>query len=494
MEVIFKMKLKKILDNINFEVIRGDLEKDIVEIGYDSREIKENNLFIAIKGFETDGHQYISQAVRNGASAVIIENEITEYLPGIVYIKVKNSRRVMAEVAKNFFDNPLSDINLVGITGTNGKTTTAYLLYNILKEYAGRAALFGTIQNIIGGEEVDSSRTTPESLDLYRYFSRMKDKGIKYGVMEVSSHALDLYRVYGMDFAAAIFTNISPEHLNYHKSLENYREVKSRLFSNLNSQQYAIINSDDPNAEYIQKKSNGQNFCYSLNSKSADLYTSEYQLNQKGMKYKSEGRVSSVFELNLGGIFNIYNSLASILTADLLGIEKEISQKALTEINSVPGRFEIINAGQDFQVVVDYAHTPDGMKNILETAAAMEKNRLIILFGCGGDRDRSKRSEMARLAENYADYTIVSNDNPRSEDPEIIFSEIKNGFSEGFSDYEIIPDRKKAIRKAIMMAEKDDLVMLLGRGHEKYQVIKDKKIELDDRQVAYRAAEKMKGN
>ena len=487
------MKLKKILNNIDFEVIRGDLKKDIVEIGYDSRDIKENNLFIAIKGFETDGHQYIAQALENGASAVIIENEITEYQPEIAYIKVKNSRRAMAKMAKNFFDDPLNDINLVGITGTNGKTTTAYLLYNILKEYAGRAALFGTIKNIIGGKVVDSSRTTPESLDLYRYFARMKKSGIKYGVMEVSSHALDLYRVYGMDFAAAIFTNISPEHLNYHKSFENYREVKSRLFSNLSNQQYAVINVDDPNAEYIQNKSNGKNFSYSLNSKTADLYTSEYQLNQRGMKYKSEGRVSSIFELNLGGIFNIYNSLAAILTADLLGIAKEISKKALLKIKSVPGRFEIINVGQNFQVVVDYAHTPDGMKNVLKTAAAMEKNRLIVLFGCGGDRDRSKRAEMAKLAEKYADYTIVSNDNPRSEDPEIIFSEIENGFSQDFSDYEIISDRKKAIEKAIMMAEKDDLVMLLGRGHEKYQVIKDKKIELDDRKVAYRAAEKTKG-
>ncbi|MFW5961512.1 MAG: UDP-N-acetylmuramoyl-L-alanyl-D-glutamate--2,6-diaminopimelate ligase [bacterium] len=487
------MKLNNLLNNIDFEVIRGDLEKNIVEISYDSREIEENNLFIAIKGFETDGHQYIAQAVENGASAVIIENEISEYQPETSYIKVKNSRRVMAEIAKNFFNNPLSDINLVGITGTNGKTTTAYLLYNILKEYAGRAALFGTIKNIIGGNEVDSSRTTPESLDLYRYFARMKARGIKYGVMEVSSHALDLYRVYGMDFAAAIFTNISPEHLNYHKNFENYKAVKSRLFSNLNSRQYAVINADDPNAEYIKEKSNGQNFSYSLNSKTADLYTSEYQLNQKGMKYKSQGRVNLTFELNLGGIFNIYNSLAAILTADLLGIEKEVSLKALTEIKSVPGRFEIINAGQDFQIVVDYAHTPDGMKNVLETAAAVEKNRLIVLFGCGGDRDRSKRPEMARLAEKYADYTIVSNDNPRSEDPAVIFSEIKKGFSESFSDYQIIPDRKKAIEAAVKMAEKGDLLMLLGRGHEKYQIIKDKKIELDDRRVAYQAVEKMKG-
>ena len=488
------MKLKQLLKNINYKVKAGNLNKKIAEMKYDSREIKKNNLFIAISGFETDGHQYISQAIDNGAVAVIIEKELPVYKKDITYIKVENSRKSMAELGRIFFNDPLSDINLVGITGTNGKTTTAYLLYKIFKEHTGKAALFGTIKNIIGEEELDSVRTTPESLDLYRYFAKMRKKGIKYGVMEVSSHALDLYRVQGMDFAAAIFTNISAEHLDYHKNFENYREVKSRLFSQLNNNQYAVINIDDPNAEFISRKSEGNNFNYSLDSKSADLYTTEFKLYQKGMEYKTGGRINSFFELNLGGIFNIYNSLAAILTANLLGFEKQIIKKSLTEINSVPGRFEIINAGQDFQIVVDYAHTPDGMKNVLKTAAAMEKNKLIILFGCGGDRDRSKRPAMAKLAEEYADYTFVSNDNPRTEDSEVIFTEIKNGFSENFNNYEIIPDRRTAINKAIMLAEKDDLVMILGRGHEKYQVLKDKKIELDDRKIAHLAAEKVKGN
>ncbi len=487
------MELKKILNNVDFKLKGGNLNIDIIDIKYDSREIKEDNLFIAISGFETDGHQYITQAIENGASAVIIEKEISEYQSNITYIKVENSRKTMAEIAKNFFDDPLQDINLIGITGTNGKTTTSYLLYNILKEYTAKSALFGTIKNIIGDNELSSSRTTPESIDLYRYFAQMREEGINYGVMEVSSHALDLYRVHGMNFAAAVFTNISPEHLDYHKNLENYREVKSRLFSQLQSDQFAVINIDDQNASYIKDKSKGKTYSYSLDSKSADLYTTEFKLHQKGMEYKTGGIINSKFELNLGGIFNIYNSLAAILTADLLGIEKETIKKALNKVRSVPGRFEMINAGQNFQIVVDYAHTPDGMKNVLETAAVMEKNRLIVLFGCGGDRDRAKRPAMAKLAEKYADYTIVSNDNPRSEDPEIIFSEIKKGFTKDFNDYEIIADRKKAIEKAIKTAKKDDLVMLLGRGHEKYQVLKNGKIELDDREVAYQAAEKLKG-
>lgn len=482
------MKLNKLLSNIDFELKNGNLKNEITEIKYDSREIEKGNLFIAISGFEVDGHQFIEQAIKKGAAAVVIEKEISNYQSGVSYIKVDNSRKTMAELGKNFFENPLADIKLVGITGTNGKTTTSYLLYNILKEYYGKAALFGTIKNIIGEQVLDSSRTTPESIDLYRYFSQMREKGVEYGVMEVSSHALDLYRVEGMKFAGAIFTNISPEHLDYHKNLENYRTVKSRLFAQLNSDQYAVINLDDPNADYIQKKSGGKDYFYSLSSSKADLYTSDYQLHQRGMEYKTAGRVEALFKLNLGGVFNIYNSLAAILTADLLGVEKETIKSALTNISAVPGRFEIINAGQDFQIVVDYAHTPDGMKNVLKTAAAMDKNKLIVLFGCGGDRDHSKRAAMAALAEKYADYTIVSNDNPRSEEPAEIFSEIEAGFSKGFTNYEIIADRKKAIGRAVKLAEKGDLVMLLGRGHERNQIFKNKKIELDDRKVAYQAA------
>ena len=487
------MKLKKILNNIEFKLESGNLNIEIKDIKYDSREINKDNLFIAITGFESDGHQYISQAIENGALAVIIEKDIPEYQSDITYIKVENSRKTMAEIAKNFFDYPLQDIKLIGITGTNGKTTTSYLLYNILKEHTAKSALFGTIKNIIGDNVLNSSRTTPESIDLYRYFAQMREEGINYGVMEVSSHALDLYRVHGMNFEAAIFTNISPEHLDYHKNLENYREVKSRLFSQLKSEQFAVINIDDQNGDYIKNKSRGKNYSYSLDSKSADLYTREFKLHQKGMEYRTGGMINSIFELNLGGIFNIYNSLAAILTAKLLGIEEETIKKALNKVKSVPGRFEMINAGQDFQIVVDYAHTPDGMKNVLETAAVMEKNRLIVLFGCGGDRDRSKRPAMAKLAEKYADYIIVSNDNPRNEDPDKIFTEIKKGFTKDFNNYEIVFDRKKAIEKAIKIAKKDDLVMLLGRGHEKYQVLKDRKIELDDRKIAYQAAEKVKG-
>lgn len=479
------MKLKFLLKDLDYQLKFGSLDLNISGLKYDSREVETGDLFIAVSGFEKDGHNYIEKAAAAGAAAVIIEKEITDYQPGLSYIKVDNSRKMMALIAKKFFGNPLQDINLIGITGTNGKTTTAFLLYNILKKQKAKAALFGTVKNIIGEKEITSKRTTPESIDLYRYFAQMREEGIKFGVMEVSSHALDLYRVAGMDFKAAVFTNLSPEHLDYHQNLENYLEVKAGLFSQLKKDSFAVINYDDQNADFIAQKSNAQNYFYSLKSSAADLKAVEYKLKRQGMEFRTSGLIKADFELNLGGIFNIYNSLAAVLTAFLIDIDLKTIQKTLAELKSVPGRFELIAGGQDFQLVVDYAHTPDGMENVLKTAAEMKKNRLLVLFGCGGDRDRSKRPVMAQIAEKFADYTIVTNDNPRTESEARIFAEIKAGFSESYQKYEIIADRKKSIKKIIEMAAADDLVMLLGRGHEKYQVLKNKKIELDDRKTAF---------
>ena len=481
------MKLKDVLNGIDTEFIKGKTDIEISELRYDSREVEENNLFIAVSGFEADGHDYIENAVENGAAAVVIENEIENYRPDITYIRVGKSRRVMAELANNFFGHPLRYIDLIGITGTNGKTTTAYLIYKILKKSGIKTALFGTIKNIIGDKELDSKRTTPESVDLYRYFRRMVEEDVSYAVMEVSSHALDLYRVYGMEFTLAVFTNLTSEHLDYHKDLTSYRQVKSKLFSQLNHNGFAVVNIDDSSSSLMLKKSSGENYTYSLNNFQASLFVKEYNLDQAGIKYNTSGLFEENYKLKLGGIFNIYNSLAAVLSTYLLGIKKGAISDALLEVEGVPGRFELINCGQDYQVIVDYAHTSDGMKNVLEAAENIKKNRMIVLFGCGGDRDKGKRPAMAELAEKHADYVIVSNDNPRSEDPDEIFSDIKEGFSSDFNKYEIIADRREAIQKAVNKAEKDDIVLLLGRGHEKYQIIKDQKIELDDREVAKKA-------
>lgn len=478
------MKLQKILDGIEFKLVKGDLDIEIKDINYDSRDIKKDNLFIAVSGFKVDGHDFIDSAVKNGASAVIIEKNLNFYYPGVSYIKVENSRREMAAAANNFFNKPLRYIDLIGITGTNGKTTTAFLLYNILKEAGIKTALFGTIKNVIANQELSAKRTTPESLDLYRYFSEMVKKDVKYAVMEVSSHALDLYRVEHMKFALAVFTNLSSEHLDYHKTMDNYKKAKSKLFSQVKNNGFSVLNFDDKSFNFMLSKSNGENYTYSLDDHNSDLFVEDYRLTKHGISYKTIGLFEENFDLKLGGLFNIYNSLAAVLSSYLLGIKKYIAAEALRNIDGVPGRFELINEGQDYQVIVDYAHTPDGMKNVLEAVENIKNARLIVLFGCGGDRDRSKRPLMAELAEEYADFVIVTNDNPRSEEAEKIFSEIKKGFSFDFKDYKIISDRRQAINQAISMAKKDDIVLLLGRGHEKYQIIKDKKIELDDRVVA----------
>jgi UDP-N-acetylmuramoyl-L-alanyl-D-glutamate--2,6-diaminopimelate ligase len=478
------MKLQKILDGIEFEIIKGDLNIEIKDINYDSRNIKKDNLFIAVSGFKQDGHDFIDSAVINGASAVIIEKELDFYHPGVSYIKVENSRREMAAAANNFFNKPLRYIDLIGITGTNGKTTTAFLIYSILKEAGIKTALFGTIKNVIDNEEISAKRTTPESLDLYRYFSEMVKKDVRYAVMEVSSHALDLYRVEQMEFTLAVFTNLSSEHLDYHKTMENYKKAKSKLFSQLKNNGFAVINYDDQYSSFMFLKSSGENYSYSLKNENADLYVDNYSLKKHGLSYKTAGLFEENFDLKLGGLFNVYNSLAAVLSSFLLGVKKNTAAEALRNIDGVPGRFELINEGQDYQVIVDYAHTPDGMKNVLEAVENIKTKRLIVLFGCGGDRDRGKRPLMAELAEEYADFVIVTNDNPRSEEAEKILEEIKSGFSSEFKKYKIIPDRRQAIYHAISMAEKNDIVLLLGRGHEKYQIIKDQKIELDDRDVA----------
>ncbi|MFW6280943.1 MAG: Mur ligase family protein, partial [Halanaerobium sp.] len=316
------MKLQKILDGIEFELIKGDLNIEIRDINYDSREIKKDNLFIAVFGFKLDGHDFIDSAVINGASAVMIEKELDFYHPGISYIKVENSRREMAAASNNFFNKPLRYIDLIGITGTNGKTTTAFLIYSILKEAGIRTALFGTIKNVIDDEEISAKRTTPESLDLYRYFSKMVEKDVRYAVMEVSSHALDLYRVEQMDFTLAVFTNLSSEHLDYHKTMENYKKAKSKLFSQLKNNGFAVINYDDHYSNFMLLKSNGENYSYSLKNKNTDLYVENYSLKKHGLSYKTAGLFEEKFDLKLGGLFNIYNSLAAVLSSYLLGVKK----------------------------------------------------------------------------------------------------------------------------------------------------------------------------
>jgi UDP-N-acetylmuramoyl-L-alanyl-D-glutamate--2,6-diaminopimelate ligase len=483
------IKLENLITELKVNNIDGNLTTDVAGIAYDSRKVEAGYVFVAITGFETDGHQYIDEAIANGANVILAEQEIEQQ--EVTVIQVDDTRAALAQISAKFYDYPADELTVIGVTGTNGKTTTTYLIEGILSSLGLKTGLVGTIKNKVGSNEESSSRTTPESLDLQRMFAEMLADGVTHVVMEVSSHALALDRVLGIDFDRKVFTNLSRDHLGFHESFEQYLNAKLKLFKS--NDKPSIINVDDSRADKMADEISGTILTYGI-EREADFSGSEIEINAKGVQYNLLNNDTSLeIDLQLTGKFNVYNSLAAISTVVSMGYDLAEVKEQIEEISGVPGRFETINAGQDYGVIVDYAHTPDGMKNVLETAAAMDKNRLIVLFGCGGDRDRSKRPAMASLAEKYADYTIVSNDNPRSENQSKIFSEIKVGFSEEFKAYEIIADRKKAIEYAIKMAKKNDLVLLLGRGHEKYQILNNKKIKLDDRQVAYQAAAEVKG-
>ncbi len=480
------MNLSHIIQDLTPVNIKGKLDLNIKEIGYDSRKLKSDSLFICIEGFKDDGHKYINQAIKKGAKAVVIEKKLSYYSKDITYIRVKNSREAMAKIAAVFFDYPLTELSLIGVTGTNGKTTTTYLIKSILEKAGYKTGLIGTIKNIINNRSLPAVRTTPESLDLYRIFKELVENGVDYTIMEVSSHALDLKRVYNMDFKVAVFTNISQDHLDYHKSIEDYLAAKSLLFKQLESDGTAVVNIDNKFCDKIIEAVTGKVLRYSINNKS-DLMASEIVLTPRKAEFTVTGK--GRIKLNLTGRFNIYNALAAIGAGYSLGIQFKIIKEGLEKNEGVAGRFELIDCGQDFAVIVDYAHTPDGMKNVLTTAREFVKGDIIVIFGCGGDRDRGKRPQMGKIAMQYADYCILTSDNPRSEDPFKILEQIEAGIEnkKGNFLYMVIPDRKEAIFQGIEKANKNDTVIIFGKGHETYQIFKNKTIHFDDREEAQEA-------
>lgn len=490
------MELRELVKELKTEQVIGNTQLKISGIQYDSRQIEDNHLFIAITGFNQDGHNFIENAIKNGAKAVLIERELEYYRPGICYILVKDSRKVMSFLAARFYRNPQHQLSLIGVTGTNGKTTTTYLIRAILEQAGIKTGLIGTIQNIIGEQTLPATRTTPESLDLYRLFAQMVDVGITHVVMEVSSHALDLNRVEGMDFQVAVFTNITQDHLDYHHSLAEYLEAKSRLFKQLKGDGYAVINSDDPHAVDIIRASRGQVITYAIDDPRAEMTAQKINLAPDGVYYQLAGRRDFALNLNLTGFFNVYNSLAAITCGHVLALSDQVIKSGLEKVMGVAGRFELVKEGQDFSVVVDYAHTSDGMENVLQTALEFVKGKIIVVFGAGGDRDKGKRPLMGQMAARYADYSILTSDNPRSEDPLLILRDIEQGIkaAEREAGYAIIPDREKAIYNSIARAKKGDMVIIFGKGHETYQVFKDKTISFDDREVARAALRQRLGS
>lgn len=463
-------------------------ELQINNIQMDHRKIDQGDMFICIKGFTVDGHQFAEAAVQNGATVIVSEKEME--FQGATTIIVPDTSRALAILATKFFGNPTSQFPLVGVTGTNGKTTTTYLIDRICQEYRKKTGLIGTIQMKIGDNHYPINNTTPDALHLQRSFHQMVEEQVDVAVMEVSSHALDLGRVYGCDFDIAVFTNLSQDHLDYHKDMNDYLRAKTLLFSTLGNtyehhKKYAILNVDDKSSELIKKSTAQHILTYGIDEK-ADVMADniQFQINGTIFRLKTPHGETKIHS-KLMGKFNIYNMLAATSAALALDIPLETIKIALENIESVAGRFEQVNEGQDYAVIVDYAHTPDSLENVLQTIQEFKSGKVYCVVGCGGDRDRTKRPLMARVATKLSDFAIFTSDNPRTEDPKQILNDMIDGLIE--TNYEVIENRKSAIEYAVNQAKKGDIVLIAGKGHETYQEINGVKYDFDDRIVAKEA-------
>ncbi|MGB9885535.1 MAG: UDP-N-acetylmuramoyl-L-alanyl-D-glutamate--2,6-diaminopimelate ligase [Moorellales bacterium] len=465
----------------------GDLEVPIHGIFYDSRKVKPGGLFVAIPGLRTDGHRFLNDALARGAAAVVVEKR-ESVPPGVTWVQVPNCRQALGDLAAAFFDYPARSLRLYGVTGTNGKTTTTFLIRAVLEAGGARCGLVGTVGVRMGQQWLPAERTTPEASDLQEVLARMREAGLGAAVMEVSSHALELERVRGCGFDVGVFTNLTPDHLDFHPDLESYLAAKARLFRLLDPErpgrQYAVLNADDPASAELAAVTRVPVVTYGLGEE-ARVRGENLELAPEGANFEvlwPGGRTR--VRLKLTGRFNVYNALAAWAVGWQEEMPPELISSALAGVSGVPGRFERVEAGQDFTVLVDYAHTPDGLAKVLEAARALTRGRLILVFGCGGDRDRSKRPQMGAIAARNSDLTVITSDNPRSEDPGRIIEEILSGFLPlRRNNYWVEPDRYRAIALALSLAGRDDLVLIAGKGHETYQIIGDKVLPFDDREV-----------
>ncbi|GIP25173.1 UDP-N-acetylmuramoyl-L-alanyl-D-glutamate--2,6-diaminopimelate ligase [Paenibacillus sp. J23TS9] len=489
------MKLNELASTLTIAQITGSGDITITGLQTDSRKVAPGDLFICLPGHTVDGHDYAEQAAEQGAAALVVEHKLDIDLPQVI---VKDSRYAMAVIADAFFGSPSSHMKMIGVTGTNGKTTTTYLIEKMMNDHGVNTGLIGTIQMRYGGRTFPMSGTTPEALELQRSLDDMSANGVKCCVMEVSSHALEQGRVKGTDFRTAIFTNLTQDHLDYHKTMEDYREAKGLFFSRLgnkfthqkNQRKYAVLNADDEASQYFAKVTAAEVITYGLDEK-ADVRASEISITAQGTHFHVDSFQGSCdVQLRMVGKFNVYNALAAITAGLLEGLELDSIKRSLESVPGVDGRVESVDEGQPFAVIVDYAHTPDGLENVLKTVNEFAKGRVITVFGCGGDRDRTKRPIMGKIAAEYSDVVMVTSDNPRTEDPDLILKDIEAGLHENSvpqNKYQLIVDRRKAIQKAIEMASPDDVVLIAGKGHETYQDIMHVKHDFDDRVVAKEA-------
>jgi len=473
------MKLRDLLENVEVIETNADMDSEIGDISYDSRKTREQDLFVAIRGFESDGHQFIGAAVSAGAAVILCEEKPQERIP---FVLVKDSRKALALVSMNYFGDPTAHMQLIGVTGTNGKTTTTMLLKHVLEQLTGEmTGLIGTNQNMIGQTVLPTERTTPESYELQKLFRNMADKGCKYVIMEVSSHSLVLERVAGIRFEVAVFTNLTQDHLDFHKTMEEYAGAKALLFERCNK---AAINMDDEWGGYMAQRAKCPVFTYSETKLEADLVAKDIRLSPANVKFCALAmngleRVT----LEIPGRFSVYNAMSVISAALLLGLPLNAVCESLKTAKGVQGRVEVVPTPGDFTILIDYAHTPDALENVIRSMKEVASGRVVVLFGCGGDRDRTKRPIMGEIATSLADYVIITSDNPRTEVPADIIADILEGVKAPKGRYKVIEDRRDAIAYSIDNHQEGDLIILAGKGHETYQIIGKTKYHMDEREI-----------
>lgn len=471
------MKLQELLAGVAVQSRTAVPELEIGEVRYDSRAVEKGDLFVAIRGYATDGHRYIEKALAQGAAAIVCE-EAPAGAPAVV---VENSRRALAEIAANRFGHPADSMVMLGVTGTNGKTTTTYLIKHILEQAGHTVGLIGTNQNLIGSEAIETERTTPESYELQALFARMRDAGCTHVIMEVSSHSLVLDRVHGIRFAVGAFTNLTQDHLDFHKTMEEYRRAKARLFA---VSDRGVINLDDPAADAMLADALCPCLTFSCEKDAADLTARNIGLHADGVSFlaNTRGELARV-RLAIPGHFSVENALAALGIALQLDMPLADAAKALATATGVKGRVEVVPTDTDYTVLIDYAHSPDGVENVLRAVRGFAKGRVVALFGCGGDRDRTKRPKMGAIAAALSDFCIVTSDNPRTEEPQAIIDDILEGMKDTKTPTRVIVDRPEAIRWALAHARKEDIIVLMGKGHETYQEVNHVKHHMDEREI-----------
>ena len=486
------MQLKTLLAAIPVREIIGPSDRAVESIAYDSRRVQRNGLFVAMRGEKSDGHDFIGQAIEKGASVIVTEREEKHSRASCVV--VENTRPALADLAAKFYGFPAQKLKLAAVTGTNGKTTTTFLIKHICEKAGLRCGLLGTVRYEIGERVLPAARTTPESLDLQELLAQIANAGCRAAAMEVSSHALAQERTRGIEWDVAVFTNLTQDHLDFHGTMENYFAAKARLFEQLSQQQkkrkpVAIVNIDDRYGERLLRKIDKKISVVTFGmGVQADFRASNYRMEFGGTSYQLDARGKSyLVRVPLIGRFNVANSMAALAAANALGIGLREAVLSLAKSPQVPGRLEMVPAKRQFQIFVDYAHTPDALLNVLKTLRELQPRRLIVVFGCGGDRDKQKRPLMGEVVDRNADHAIITSDNPRKENPDAIIAEVEKGFRS--NHFEKIVDRAQAIARAIELAHPRDIVLIAGKGHENYQEFGDHTVPFEDIQVARRALE-----